>query len=418
MKRQGSFRIAIRKFGPFESAIQKQWTSFESIAHTGLSLEAEPFDLHPLQESLFAQQGLVRGDWDIAFINTDWVSSIHSSGAVVDLSSYLLFNPPEGYPHGWSDSLLQLQKIDGSIVGFPYHDGPECFIYRKDLFDNPQEKAEYKKRYGISLNPPRTWQEFWQIAHFFHRPQEKLYGTAFAAFPDGHNTVYDFLLQLWTRGGDLFDQSGKICFNTPEAIEALTFYRAVLQDQAAVHPACRKMDSVQLGLAFAAGEVAMMVNWFGFATMAETMENTNVRGRVGIANIPHGEKGTSTSLNIYWMLSIAAGSLHSDIAYKFLRHCASAEMDRLLTLEGGTGCRKSTWNDAAVNQIAPFYRQLEGFHSTARGLPRLTQWPQAASIIDDLIVSAIETKRQISELLKNADEKIATIFSQDDNATL
>ena len=31
------------------------------------------------------------------------------------------------------------------------------------------------------------------------------YGTVFAAFPDGHNTLYDFALQLWSRGGELTD---------------------------------------------------------------------------------------------------------------------------------------------------------------------------------------------------------------------
>jgi multiple sugar transport system substrate-binding protein len=416
VRSRDTFRIAIRKFEPFESAIRKQWMAFESQTRTGLRLESEAFDLHPLQQSLFGQQGLSRGEWDVAFINTDWVSSIYSSGAVMDLSSYPRSDPPEDYPHGWTESLLRLQNMHGTVLGLPYHDGPECLLYRKDLFENSAENETYLQRFGTRLRPPKTWKEFSQIAHFFHRPQKHLYGTAFAAYPDGHNTVYDFLLQLWSRGGELLGSSGHLQFNTLEAVQALSFYRSMLQDKDAVHPASKKMDSVQLGGAFANGEVAMMVNWFGFAAMAETTASSKIRGKVGIAQIPHGETGSSMSLNIYWMLSIATGSPYRNIAYRFLRHCASREMDKLLTLEGGTGCRRSTWNDEEVNRIVPFYGQLEDFHAIAREVPQLAQWPHIASIIDSLVVNTIETSQPIYDLLKMADSQATTLFSSGDFA--
>ena len=42
------------------------------------------------------------------------------------------------------------------IYGLPFHDGPECLIYRKDLFENENEKLAFKKVYGRELAPPRT----------------------------------------------------------------------------------------------------------------------------------------------------------------------------------------------------------------------------------------------------------------------
>ncbi|HJY05168.1 MAG TPA: extracellular solute-binding protein, partial [Bryobacteraceae bacterium] len=140
MKREQSFRIAVRKFDPFESAVRKQWTAFEANARTGLVLDAQAFDLHPLVETLFTADGLRRGDWDVAFLNTDWIVSADASGAVLDLAPFLRDDPPDGYPHGWSTSLLRLQDIDGRVFGLPYHDGPECLIYRKDLFEDPKRQ--------------------------------------------------------------------------------------------------------------------------------------------------------------------------------------------------------------------------------------------------------------------------------------
>jgi multiple sugar transport system substrate-binding protein len=146
----------------------------------------------------------------------------------------------------------------------------------------------------------------------------------------------------------------------------------------------------------------MMVNWFGFAAMAQTIADSAVKDCIDLAPIPHGEGAPSTSLNIYWLLVIAAGSPHSEIAYEFLCHCLTPEMDKLLTLEGAVGCRKSTWNDPEVNRVIPFYHRLNQLHENARELPRLEAWPQIASLIDELILLVLHSETPIQRLLEEA----------------
>jgi multiple sugar transport system substrate-binding protein len=313
------------------------------------------------------------------------------------------------FPSAWADSLLRLQRIGDAVLGMPYHDGPECLIYRKDLFEDVGLQHEYRRQFHKPLVPPETWDEFHQIARFLNVAEKERYGTAFAAYPDGHNSVYDFLLQLWTRGGELFAQDGRICFQTAEAVDALTFYRTILRDKGAVHPKCGEFDSVKAGFAFAAGEVAMMVNWFGFAALAHTWEESKVRGKVDIAPIPHGPGGRSVSLNVYWILSIAARSLHRDVAWRFLKHCMSAEMDKLTTIEGAIGCRKSTWFDEEVNRAIPFYHRMAELHRAAREIPQLKIWPKVAAIIDELITATINSDPPVEELLADADAKAAHV---------
>jgi multiple sugar transport system substrate-binding protein len=405
MSRQKNFRIAVRRFDAFEDAIARQWASFETEAHTGLTLEAVPLDLHPLEEALFTSSGMKNGAWDVCFVATDWIAAMHRSGAALDLAPLFAADPVPDFPTAWTDSLLRLQRIDNAILGTPYHDGPECLIYRKDLFNDPANQAVYEHRFGQPLAPPKTWAEFHQIARFLHNPDESHYGAIFASFPDGHNTVYDFLLQLWTRGGDLFTSTGNLRFNTPQAAEALAFYRSILTDTAAIHPHCQQLDSVKAGLAFAAGEAAMMVNWFGFAAMAHTAADSKVKGLIDIAEIPHGRNGNPISLNVYWILSIAAGSPHPEIAWRFLKHCLTPAMDKLTTTAGAIGCRKSTWSDPDVNHAIPFYHRMEALHQVAREIPQLDTWPQIATIIDTLITATITTSQPIETLLTEADRK-------------
>ena len=89
IKRTEQFRIAVRKYPPFEQAIRAQWHAFESSAHTGLTLDLVALDLHPLEHALFASNGMRRGDWDVAFIATDWIASVYAQGCAMDLAPLL-----------------------------------------------------------------------------------------------------------------------------------------------------------------------------------------------------------------------------------------------------------------------------------------------------------------------------------------
>lgn len=409
--RQQQFRIAIRKFAPFESALEKAWAAFSKQENLNLELYTEALDLHPLEHSLFHDEGLKNGAWDVSLVSTDWLAMAHEHNVLVNLTPYIEANPPQDYPDGWTDSLLRLQQFDDVVLGLPYHDGPEVLIYRKDLFDDPQEQQAYETQFGTSLELPKTWDEFRQIARFFTRPEQNLYGTVFAAYPDGHNTVYDFFLQLWTHGGDLFDVDGKVNIQTSQAQNALEFYRAMLNDASVIHPDARDMDSVKSGFAFANGDIAMMINWFGFAAMCETIPESSVKGKVMIGEIPHAPDAATASLSAYWTLSIAQGSPHKDLAYRFLRFCADAQRDKQLTLEGGIGCRLSTWEDEEVNQVIPFYQALAHLHENARELPRLSNWTRVAAVIDELVLGVINSDEAIDELLAKAQAKLAPLLN-------
>jgi multiple sugar transport system substrate-binding protein len=131
-----------------------------------------------------------------------------------------------------------------------------------------------------------------------------------------------------------------------------------------------------------------------------------VTGRVDIAPIPRGPNGSSVSLNVYWILSIAKGAVHPEIAWRFLRHCASKEMDKLLTLEGAIGCRKSTWADDDVNRTVPFYHKLAELHGNAREMPRLAGWQSIAAVIDEAVIAALDSDIPSRQLLQEAQGKI------------
>ena len=387
------FRVAVRKFPPFESAIDKQWQSFAAAAGSDMKIEAVAFDLNPLHAALFTNGEAARGEWDVAFMPTDWIAAAQQDGIVADLRPLMAARPIPDFPTAWSPSLLGLQDFAGGFWGMPYHDGPQCLIYRTDLVDAV----------------PRTWDEYHATARRLNDPASGRSGTILALFPDGHNSFYDFCVQLWTRGGAPFDESGRPTLQSPVAVEALDFIRRLAADRGAVPADVREIDSVASGLRFAEGRVALMANWFGFAALAETAPDSHVRGRVGIAPLPRGAAGGSVSLNVFWLLTICAGSRHRDVAWDFLRHCARPEMDKLVTTEGGIGVRRSTWSDPEVNRSVPFYHELDGLHAVARTLPRVARLADVAHAIDEMLMEALTTDAATADLLAHAQARIAGI---------
>lgn len=402
----GKLRIAVRKFDPFESTLQKLWDLFCIKNNVSIEVEMVPLELHDLYEETITKKGLKNGTWDIAHINTDWIFDAANEKVVLDLTSFINQNPPQDYPEGWHPSLLHLQQIKNSTYGLPFHDGPECLIFRKDLFEDVAEKENFKNQFGYELNPPKTWEEFVQIAEFFNRPEENLYGCVFANYPDGHNMVFDFCLQLWTRGGSLLNAQNEININQNTAIEALDFYRTIVNNKKAVHPKSKSFGSVEAGLAFAEGEAAMAINWFGFASMGEVIEESKVKGKVDITELPCNENHKTASLNVYWLYTIGIGSKHKELAYDFLRFATTAKSDKLLTNEGGIGCRKSTWNDAEINKTIPFYHKLEMLHENALTLPQTPVWPKVAALIDEMVLEAIESHISSKTLLEETQNNI------------
>ncbi len=399
-------RFAVRKFDPFERHLEACWEEYRQFVDTAVEMEFVPMDLEELYSSLFENKGLHNGDWDLVHLNTDWLAEAHQHGSIHALDRFVDEKLPEGGRTAWAPSLMSMQTFNGALYGLPFHDGPECLVYRKDLFEAEIEKQHFSEKYGRALVVPTNWEDFLQVAEFFNRPQDQLYGSVFAGYPDGHNAVFDFCLQLWSRGGELQDADGKIGLNQAPAIEALNFYRHLFEAGNALHPKSLTYESVQAGAAFARGEVAMMVNWFGFASWAQIDKESAVRGNVDVAAIPAQEGVEPTSLNVYWVYALPTGSAHKALAYDFLNFAVSAVQDKNLTLAGGVGCRRSTWADAEINQQIHFYGKLESLHASAKTLPRLANWPAIAHIIDEMVNLAVQTARTSEELLQEAQTKI------------
>ncbi|MEM6561243.1 MAG: sugar ABC transporter substrate-binding protein, partial [Planctomycetota bacterium] len=80
MSRDETFRIAVRKFEPFERTIADLWASFCAETGCTLTLDAVPLDLHPLYDATLGGGQMRGGDWDVVHLNTDLIAEAHAAG--------------------------------------------------------------------------------------------------------------------------------------------------------------------------------------------------------------------------------------------------------------------------------------------------------------------------------------------------
>jgi len=406
-------KLVSRAFDGFERAFAQQIASFES-ENPGIKVDAEFFELGPYHEKMLANRGAANGEADLFLSVTDWMPEASSNGQLLALDPFLEADPPEDWPDGWSPSMRGLQTgADGKTYGIAYHDGPEVFMYRTDLFGDFAEQSAFRLRFGYELAPPKTWDEFVDIAQFFTRPEKGLWGCCLAGFPDAHNNIYDFMLHLWSRGGQLMDADFQPQFHKEAGHLALHFLVDLVHNHKVVDPACLDLDSVASGLYYASGKAAMMWNWSGFAAVAEEPTASQIVGKNACCAMPAASRGgRSVSLNIYWVLCITSGSKHKAEGYRFLKHVASSAMDKVTTMSGGNGTRLSTWRDHEVHSRFPYYAIIEEVHRDVESPPQDARFPEVAEILNRMVDDALRLRATPEEALARAaaqvDELCAT----------
>ena len=119
---------------------------------------------------------------DLMIGDSQWIGGAAESGHYVKLNDFFAkegikmsdFMPatvtgysewPKGTPNYWALPAM------GDSVGW---------TYRKDWFNRPEIKAEFKAKYNRDLAPPKTWDEFKQVAEFFQNRTidgKKVYGA-------------------------------------------------------------------------------------------------------------------------------------------------------------------------------------------------------------------------------------------------
>jgi multiple sugar transport system substrate-binding protein len=248
---------------------------------------------------------------------------------------------PKGSPNYWALPAM------GDAVGW---------TYRKDWFARPELQAEFNKKFGRALAPPKTLMELKEIAEFFQGREidgKKVYGAAIFTERGSEGITMGVTNALYPFGFQYEDPKKPYALagivNSADAVAGLEFYKALYK---CCTPPGYTNAYMQEGLdAFKSGQVAMQMNWFAF--FPGLYKDEKVGGdRIGFFVNP-GQKTSATQLGGQG-ISVVSYSTNRNEALQYIKWFAQPDVQKKWWALGGYSCHKAVLSDPGFPETAPF----------------------------------------------------------------
>ena len=268
----------------WEPAAALQELGNEFAEETGIAVSVHQIPWPSYQDQVFLNFGNKQTDFDIVIGDSQWIGRGATKGLYLDLTDWL----PEAvdistiHPRA-ARYLCEYPAGSGRFFAAPCETDAIGFVYRRDWFEDPAEQEAFRTRYGRELVVPDSWEEFRDIAEFFHRPAEKRYGCSLLTGRGYDSIVMGFQPFLWAWGGAWGDpQSFAVqgFLNSAGAVAGLDFFKELIQFTPEGGTNADYFFNLE---AFSNGSTTMVLDYFPFYPGIVT----SMGEKVGFFKVPH-----------------------------------------------------------------------------------------------------------------------------------
>jgi multiple sugar transport system substrate-binding protein len=215
----------------------------------------------------FFTEMAAKGDaWDMVVGDSQWLGQGATQGHYVELTDFLV---GEGIANTVTEATLtyygEYPTGSGHYWAYPTEGDAVGWAYRKDLFEDPNEQAAFKEKYGYDLGVPQTYDQLYDIANFFTRPDKGLYGVAIYTQKDYDAITMGVENTFFSYGARWQNPETNEVIgwtNSDKAVEGLELYKK-LYDCCQV-PGLTNAFFNETNEALINGQAAMIMNYFAF----------------------------------------------------------------------------------------------------------------------------------------------------------
>lgn len=230
------------------------------------------------------------------------------------------------------------------------------WVYRKDWFERPEIRAEFKEKYGRELGVPRTQKQLAEIAKFFQGREidgKKVYGAAMYTERGSEGITMGVTGALYPFGFGYERTPGSYnmrgVVNSPDAVKALEFYKDMYKT--ATPPGHSDAYMVANLDAYKSGQVAMQMNWFAF--FPGIAKDEAVGGDTsGFFSNPR-QKTAGSTLGGQG-ISVVAYSDKKAEALEYIKWFSQLDVQKRWWELGGYSCHKGVANAPGFATSTPF----------------------------------------------------------------
>lgn len=315
---------------------------------------------------------------------------------------------------GWATDAA---TTNNEMKYMPYYSGAISIVYRKDLFNDPKEKAAFKAQYGYELpTPPKTRKEFIDVAKFFTRP-DGMYGVIFPGNGDLGKDIIEHL--TFQTGLPYLDQNNNSLWGPkhPENLNKVAAEASFLTDMVnkyKVTPtSITGMSANETNAFYTSGKAAMLMSQV-YLTWNQLNSDTVIKaiGHSDSFVIPAADQDHG-GIPFYWAWGMVKDSGKEDAAWTFLKWVTDPENQKFV-LKNGAGVYVPTNIDVAgwavENNILP--KGTVDAVQKAQYYPLNTSTTQMRKITQDRYEELILSKITPEEFAKRSGEQIQALMEE------
>lgn len=304
-----------------------------------------------------AAEWAARGDsYDMVVGDSQWLGQGVEEGHYLDLTEFMT---SEGLAETVTPATLQYYGEyppgTGNYYAYPTEGDANGWAYRKDLFENPDEMAAFEAEYGYPLAVPETWDQLRDIAEFFTRPDDGLYGVGVYTQIDYDAITMGFENVLFSYGVDWADENNNVfgVVNSEEAIAALELYKELYSF---APPGTDNAFFAEMNDIFINGQAAMIMNYFAFFPALDNPEINPYRDDTGYFAMPAGPDGDRYAALGGQGISVNAyiSEERQQAALDFIRWFGQEEVQAEWAAIGGYTCNINVLNSEEFLNQTPY----------------------------------------------------------------
>jgi multiple sugar transport system substrate-binding protein len=341
-----------------------QWAPADFLQQVGLDYEeATGIPVTVVQTPWGDFYNRVGAEWaaqgtayDMVVGDSQWIGQAVTQGHYVDMTEFLTSN---GIDETVTPATLtyygEYPTGSGSYYAYPTEGDANGWAYRMDLFEDEANQAAFQEAYGYELAVPSTWDQLRDIAEFFNRPDEGLYGLGIYTQVDYDAITMGFQNVFFSYGGDWRDETNNVfgVVNSEQAVGALEMYRELYSF---APPGTNNAFFQEMNDIFVQGRAAMIMNYFAFfPALTDSTYNPYAETTGYFANPagPDGDRfaalgGQGISINSY------VSDERKQASFDFIQWFAQEDTQLRWAQLGGYTCNANVLASEAFLEVAPF----------------------------------------------------------------
>ncbi|MGC4377129.1 ABC transporter substrate-binding protein [Fictibacillus sp. Mic-4] len=327
---------------------------------------------------------------DVIDMDVIWPAEFAQAGYVMPLDRFI---QQDGIKlDEYNQGALAAAQFNGKQWALPKFIDAGLLYYRKDLVKDDQV--------------PKTWDDLLKQAKELKGKGGTKFGYVMQA-KQYEGLVCNAIEFVAAYGGKFIDEKGEVAVNSPETIKGLKKLVEVAKSNA-VPGNVTTFTEIESDTAFIEGQTVFLRNWPYEYASANDKEKSKIAGKVGVAPLPAGDKGSAAALG-GWMAGINKNTKHPKEAWEFLKFMTGAEGQKIDAIYGGHAPTiTKLYDDQDVIKANPTFGNKNFQKGLEAAVPRpvAPNYPEISEIIQIHVSNAIAGKETVEQAVKAMDKEM------------